>query len=124
MPILARDDAVVGILPRAVLLWPHERGEGTYWRGVPRDDMRRVRALPVAEIKRLSSLDPAKATVALAATWGVIAVAIVAAVVWWHPLVVAAAHRRAHQSRARAAPVAAVPAPRRGTLSQLFADKA
>jgi len=53
-----------------------------------REDTRRAHGLPAAEIKRLNRLDLVKATLAVAETWGTIALAVAAALVWWHPLVV------------------------------------
>ena len=56
-----------------------------------RDDTRRLRGLAPATVKRLSRLDPLKATLAVAETWGVIALAVAAALLWWHPVVIALA---------------------------------
>lgn len=54
-----------------------------------RDDARGTRSLlPAAEIKRLSRLDAWRGTVAVLETWGVIALAVAAALIWWTPWVV------------------------------------
>lgn len=53
-----------------------------------REDTRRASGLPATEIKRLNRLDPVRSTLAVAETWGTIALAITAALVWWHPSVV------------------------------------
>jgi fatty acid desaturase len=54
-----------------------------------RDDARGVRSLlPAAEIKRLSRLDAWRSSLAVAVTWGVIVVAVTAALIWWSPWVV------------------------------------
>ncbi len=56
-----------------------------------RDDCRRRRGLPPEQVKALTRLDPMKASLALVHTYGVIAAALTAALVWWQPLVVVAA---------------------------------
>ncbi len=53
-----------------------------------RDDTRRARGLPASEIKRLNQLNTVKASLAVAATWGTIILAVAVALTWWHPLVV------------------------------------
>jgi fatty acid desaturase len=54
-----------------------------------RDDARCVRSLlPGAEIKRLSKVDTWRGTMAIAETWGVIVLAVAAALTWWTPWVV------------------------------------
>ena len=52
-----------------------------------RDDLRR-RSLPPAVVKRLTRLDPWRASAAVAETFAVIAAAIAAALYWWQPWVV------------------------------------
>ena len=54
-----------------------------------RDDRRRVRPLAPDAVKRLSALDPVRATLAIAGTLGVIAAAVAAATLWAHPAIVA-----------------------------------
>ena len=54
-----------------------------------RDDRRRVRPLAPDTVKRLSALDPVRATLAVGETLAVIAAAAAAAVVWPHPAIVA-----------------------------------
>lgn len=53
-----------------------------------RDDLRRRQGLPPDVIKRLTRLDPVKATWPVLQTWGVIAACLTAATVWWTPWVV------------------------------------
>ena len=53
-----------------------------------RDDPRRRQSLPAHVIKRLTRLDPVKATWPVLQTWGVIAACLTAATVWWTPWVV------------------------------------
>ena len=55
-----------------------------------RDDVRR-KGLPPDELRRLTRLDPAKATLAVAETFAILAGAIAAAILWWQPLIVALA---------------------------------
>ena len=55
-----------------------------------RDDTRR-KGLPPELVRGLCQLNPWKASYAVAETFGVIAVAVAAAIIWWHPLVVVAA---------------------------------
>ena len=56
-----------------------------------RDDLRLRRPLPPEEVKRLSRLDPRRATLAVAETAAVIALAVAAAAATGHPAVFAAA---------------------------------
>ncbi len=53
-----------------------------------RDDGRRLRGLAAADVKRLSTLDGGRATLAVAETWAVIGLAAAAAIAWWNPLTV------------------------------------
>ena len=53
-----------------------------------RDDDRRRKALPGDVVKRLTILDPVRATVAVAETVGLLIACIAAALVWWTPWVV------------------------------------
>jgi fatty acid desaturase len=55
-----------------------------------RDDVRR-KALPPEELRRLSRLDPMRATLAVGETFAILAGAIAAALIWWQPLVAAPA---------------------------------
>tara|TARA_Y100000588_G_scaffold207424_1_gene221210 strand:+ start:73 stop:1092 length:1020 start_codon:yes stop_codon:yes gene_type:complete len=50
-----------------------------------RDDGRRVRGLPPEEVRRLTRLDPVKATLAVVRTYAVIAGCVGAALIWWTP---------------------------------------
>ena len=52
-----------------------------------RDDSRR-KGLPPALVKRLTVIDPVKATLSVLETVGVLAACVAAALVWWHPLVI------------------------------------
>ncbi|MEQ9640288.1 MAG: fatty acid desaturase family protein [Alphaproteobacteria bacterium] len=51
-----------------------------------REDRRRRQGLPADVVQRLNRLDPAKATWAVVETFAVIALAVAAAIVWWHPV--------------------------------------
>lgn len=56
-----------------------------------REDRRRRQGLPADLVKRLNRIDPLQATLAVAETLGVIALAVAAALTWWHPAVIVAA---------------------------------
>ena len=55
-----------------------------------RDDLRR-RGLPPEVVKLLTVLSPWKSALAVLRTFGVIGLAVAAALVWWHPAVIVAA---------------------------------
>jgi fatty acid desaturase len=56
-----------------------------------REDRRRRAGLPPEVVQRLNRLDPVKSGLAVAETVGVVALAVAAALAWWHPAVIAVA---------------------------------
>ncbi len=53
-----------------------------------REDRRRRQGLPADVVKRLNRIDTVKSSLAVIETFGVMALAIAAAVIWWHPVTV------------------------------------
>ena len=53
-----------------------------------RNDGRRLSGLEAREVKRLTRLDPWRATLAVVRTYGIIAACVIGALVWWTPWVV------------------------------------